>query len=58
MTQTQMDIADTLDEMREGEGVEFQGGIYVERRENDVYVIGDERLCFIQAYDRVAASIR
>jgi hypothetical protein len=59
MTQMQMDVADAIDALAEGEGVEFSSGAYVEREKGgdcETYLMGGERLCFVQAYDRVVAT--
>ena len=56
MTQLQMDIADALDEMPDRSGIEFADTIYVER-DGETYVVEGERMSFMQAYERVVASL-
>lgn len=55
-TQQDLDIADSIDELQVGEGVEFRNGVYVERESPTRFVIDGETLCFIQACDRAMAE--
>jgi hypothetical protein len=57
MSEREMLIADTLDEMGLYETMDLFG-VRVTRDDTEVYVIDGERLCFMQAYDRVVAAAR
>lgn len=48
---SQLQAADTIDELRVGEGVTFTNGVHVERESPTRFVIEGKTLCFIQACD-------
>lgn len=58
MTTNQIQLADSLDEMEVGQTIEFTSGDFVKRESPTRYVLNDERdrLCFVQAYDRLKGA--
>lgn len=58
LTQTQLEVADTLDEMEVGQVVEFFTGDFVKRESPERYVFNDElqRRCMMEVVLRFAET--
>jgi hypothetical protein len=51
-TQEQLELADMLDALEPGEGLETVNGTFIERESDITYVVNHERrVSFVQAFD-------